>query len=137
MRNILNISITLCSVLLLSACTGSIFGGAPDEVKDLDNMLTRAATKSEDEKLDKCLHHIFNRQKYTHMKHGKYLTRKQHLNTHVACDDKIEITLDSNGRGYLINAVIKDGKEKVHYSMSQTGEVFEHNDLGFTDPDIL
>ncbi len=123
--------------LLTGCANGSIFGSTSDEIKDMDNMLTRVATKSEDQILDKCLHHIFNRQKYTYMKHGKYLTVKKHLNTYLACDDNISITMDSNERAYLINAIMNDGKEKVHYSMNHTGEVYEHNDMGFSDPDIL
>ncbi len=130
MRNI--IFPVILSSIFLGGC-GAIFGGSSDSERDIDNMLTRPATEQEDALMDKCLHHIFNRQKYTFMKHGRYLADSRFLNSSKACDNNISLKLSANGERYVVHATLKADKNKVHYSMTESGEVFEHNDMGFTE----
>lgn len=119
----------LFSTILLTGCAGSIFGGTSPEVQDMENIGTRRATKSEEAMLDQCLHFIFQRQKYSYMKHGTYIMKPLELNAKDACAEKIELKLEASKTAYTAEALIQEGKEQVKWSVNQNGEVVEHDDL--------
>lgn len=114
----------------LSGCAGSLFGGAPKPVSDMEEVASRRATAEEERRLDECLHHIFSQQKLQLQKHQRYTNDPRALDLRQRCA-KMLISIEENEEGYTASAKIKDGEAVVRWSVNQTGEVVEHDDFHF------
>lgn len=128
MRNSLFLLICTLS-LLVTGCAGALFGSAPKEVNELEEIGHRRATPKEEKRLDNCLHYIFKKQQALYLKNRKYSFLLKELEPGDRCKD-MRVTIEPFNDTYVVSAKIRDGQESVKWSMNGRGEVIEHDDLG-------
>ena len=117
---------------LLSACVGSIFGLAPQELEDLQHTRVRKANTEETKKLDRCLHKVFKKQQSYFSNKGKYINKIEALGVGKECRN-LHLSLEVSHKSYLVTAKIITGKTMVKWTLNETGEAMEYSDPKMLD----
>lgn len=127
------LGLTFCITLsvLCSGCAGALFGGShPEQSKDLEEIGTRRANSGEEKRLDSCLHYIFKRQQAEYAKTRNYVREIKRLDPDEHCK-KIQLSMETAPSGFTATAKIKDSDSIVKWTVNETGEVVEHDDMSF------
>ena len=114
--------------LLLTGCAGSLFGTAPEAVKDLKPVATRRATAAEEKRIDECLYTLFKKQQHHYAKYKRYLQELSSLRLQQSCEG-LEMSMNAGQDTYVATAIIKDGDSQVKWQLKHTGEVVEQDDF--------
>lgn len=117
----------LLSTLFLTGCMGSLLGGAPKEVAELDNFQVRKASPIETKKFDKCLYRIFKEQQRHFSEHRAYTEELTKLTLNNNCSG-IQLSLETANKHYLVTARIRTGKSLARWTLNEKGEAVEHED---------
>ena len=125
---IIKVSLVTSIALLLTGCAGAIFGGAPDGLKDMENLGTRGASRSEEKVLDRCLNIVFLHQRSHYNRFRRYQSDPKGLRLKDACDD-LELKISMRPKGYLATARMVEDKSIVRWTVDQSGSVYEHTDF--------